>query len=282
MPEEVQLVDFKLKCKLEYKGHHMTMKVHHQEVLNALEWLMKHNSLYAGISQNSQWERDCEASTLWQYIIGQRTSDEQEDIVNSNNYDSRSADVEVPEIVDNNYDNETSEDQAAIDRNVEITTQPFPSCLQLDDIQGATFCVAPGEGQVPKYIITDDNFEVLSFPDLFPTGEGGFHTILQWPRKLDMRRYYNQRLLNCDGRFSSCVEYLLAAQYATELKQIQGNIGIALHLQRGTSTHGRRLTAGMLQNPQTVQHLIYKEQAYKFLNSVHGTIHIGRKCCMKL
>ena len=70
-----------------------------------------------------------------------------------------------------------------------------------------------------------------------------------------MRRYYN-RLLNCDGRFSSCVEYLLAAQYATELKQIQGNIGIALCLQRGTSTHGRRLTARMLQNPQTVQHLI--------------------------
>ena len=25
MPEEVQLVDFKLKCKLEYKGHHMSM-----------------------------------------------------------------------------------------------------------------------------------------------------------------------------------------------------------------------------------------------------------------
>ena len=136
MPEEVQLVDFKLKQKLEYKGHHMTMKVHPQKVLNALEWLMKHNSLYAGISQNSQWERDCEASTLWQYITGQRTSDEQEDIVNSNNDDSRSADIEVPEIVDNNYDNETSEDQAAIDHNAGITTQPFPSCLQLDDIQG--------------------------------------------------------------------------------------------------------------------------------------------------
>ena len=179
MPEEVQLVDFKLKQKLEYKGHQMTMKVHSQKVLNALEWLMKHNSLYTGISQNSQWERDCEASTLWQYITGQRTSDEQGDIVNSNNDDSRSADIEVPEIVDNNYDNETSEDQAAIDCNAEITAQPFPSCLQLDDIQGATLCVAPGEGQVPKYIITDDNIEVLSFPHLFPTGEGGFHTILQ-------------------------------------------------------------------------------------------------------
>ena len=29
----------------------MTMKVHPHKVLNALEWLMKHNSLYAGISQ---------------------------------------------------------------------------------------------------------------------------------------------------------------------------------------------------------------------------------------
>ena len=92
-----------------------------------------------------------------------------------------------------------------------------------------------------------------------------------------MRWYYNQCLLNCDGRFSSCVEHLLVAQYATELKQIQGNIVIALCLQRGTSTHGRRLTACMLQNPQTVQHLIYKEQAYKCLNSVHGTPQYWQK-----
>ena len=45
-----------------------------------------------------------------------------------------------------------------------------------------------------------------------------------------MRRYFNQWLLNVDGRFAKSIEYLFAAQYATELHQVQSSIGLALHL----------------------------------------------------
>ena len=35
IPEEIQLIDFKLKHKLEYKGHHMSMKVY-PKIISAL------------------------------------------------------------------------------------------------------------------------------------------------------------------------------------------------------------------------------------------------------
>ena len=38
MPEEVQLVDLKLKCKLTYKGHHMSMMIFPRKFLAALKW----------------------------------------------------------------------------------------------------------------------------------------------------------------------------------------------------------------------------------------------------
>ena len=39
------------------------------------------------------------------------------------------------------------------------------------------YSVAPGEGNTPQYILLDHNFKVLAFPDLFPTGRGGYDTV---------------------------------------------------------------------------------------------------------
>ena len=94
---------------------------------------------------------------------------------------------------------ELAEDQTAADHNAEISTQPYLSCLQVDDIEGGTFCIAPAEGNKQKYILRDNDFEVLPFPDIFPTGKSGYYTQKPRERKLDMRHYYNQRLLNYDG-----------------------------------------------------------------------------------
>jgi len=125
------------------------------------------------------------------------------------------------------------------------------SCLTscVSSVTDATFCVAPAEGNKPKYIITDENSEVLAFPDMFPYVTGSFNTEQHTLRKLDLRCYFNPRLLNVDGRFPANVEYLLAAQYTTELKQVQGNIGITLRTKKGKTMNGQKLTAGMLQTP---------------------------------
>ena len=42
------------------------------------------------------------------------------------------------------------------------------------------------------------------------------------------------------------IEYLFAAQYATEIKQIQADSNIALQLKHGKTIDGMSVTAGML------------------------------------
>ena len=47
----------------------------------------------------------------------------------------------------------------------------------INNLEDAVYSVAPGEGNTPQYILMDHNFEVLAFPDLFPTGRGGYDTV---------------------------------------------------------------------------------------------------------
>ena len=72
---------------------------------------------------------------------------------------------------------ELEDDQAAADRNAEMCRHPYSSTLQINNLEDAVYSVAPGEGNMPQYILMDHNFEVLAFPDLFPTGRGGYDTV---------------------------------------------------------------------------------------------------------
>ena len=283
LPDQVQVIDFKLKRMLKYKGHHMHSKICPEKVIKALLKLKDIHPAYKNISLNSNWEEECndKCEELWKHLCATNpmpecqtvssTSENTCSIVQREKRTSRHAkpqsdvDAEQEDIL------QLAADQQAADRNRQHVLQPFPTLLELDEIEQSTFSVAPGEGKQPKYIITDENFETLSFPDLFPTGVGAFPTTTARERKLDLRRYYNQRLLNVDGRFAANIEYLLASQYATELKQVKGNIGIAMRLKRGQSFRGQKVTAGMLQNTSTVKNLLYHGQAYKFLQTVRGT-----------
>ena len=75
--------------------------------------------------------------------------------------------------------------------------------------------VAPGEGQRPLFM-TDPNFEAMFNPDKFCLGSGTFST----ERPTKPRKYFNQRLLDVDGRFARDLDYLLVAQYIVEAKQV--------------------------------------------------------------
>ena len=61
------------------------------------------------------------------------------------------------------------------------------------------------------------------------------------------------------------------AQYISDIKQIQGNTNLAVHLSHGRTQDGQKITAGMLQNPTALQHLVQTEQAYKFLKNIRGS-----------
>ena len=83
---------------------------------------------------------------------------------------------------------------------------------------------APGENNIPKYMLLDNDFEVLAFPDLFPYGGGGYHNAHR-KVKLPIRQYFQQCLLNVNG-----IEYLLCAQYIADIKQIENDATLAIML----------------------------------------------------
>ena len=57
------------------------------------------------------------------------------------------------ETTDEVYLQELANNQAAADCNAEISTQPYSSCLQLDDTEGGTSCIASAKDQKPMYIL---------------------------------------------------------------------------------------------------------------------------------
>ena len=65
-------------------------------------------------------------------------------------------------------DTELAEDQVAIDNRQQLTGDALPSIIQFDSLENCIYQCAPGENNIPKYILLDDIFEVLAFPDLFP------------------------------------------------------------------------------------------------------------------
>ena len=173
-----------------------------------------------------------------------------------------------------NEDSEAEEDenleeaQKDHDRQADITIGSTSTCVQFMNPDEVAFSIAPGQDAIPKFILMDNDFEVLSFPNLFPKGEGGYDVTTPRTRDICLRRYINQRLLNKDSRFSKSIEYIFAFQYATELKQLRTDMNIALKRQR---TDGRKITAGDMRNFQKVNQMIWKDIAYKFMKKIRGT-----------
>lgn len=66
--------------------------------------------------------------------------------------------------------------------------------------------------------MTDPNFEAMSNPNKFPYGNSTFSS--EWPRNLTYRKYFNQRLLDVDGRFATDLDYVFVAQYIVKAKQV--------------------------------------------------------------
>ena len=168
-------------------------------------------------------------------------------------------------------ESEFREDCIAADKALLTTGEPPPNMLQFEQLENEIYTCAPGEDNISQYILLDNEFEVLAYPDMFPYGRGGYNTSAEWMTKLSLRKYYQQHLLNVDGHFANNIEYLFCAQYATEIKQIKDSTHIALRLKRGRTYDGKTITAGMLKNKDTVTKLVHSEHAYKFLRQVRGS-----------
>ena len=102
---------------------------------------------------------------------------------------------------DEESDNELQEEQAAPDHKQELTGDALSTVVQIENLENQVYQCAPGENSIPKYILLDEDFEVLAFSDIFLYGEGGYYS--EWSTKLPIQKYFQQHLLNVDILFCS-------------------------------------------------------------------------------
>ena len=250
MPSDLQLHPVKLKCKLEYKSHYMYDMIHRDHVMSAITWLKAHNSHYRDIKLNEHWYSDIASGELsLQLDESDNHITMNEDIVHKQSLNTADISKETQnkddtqvlcttQIESTNVDNidtesdedtEQAEEQIAINHRQELTGDPLPSVVQFENLENQIYQCAPGENNIPKYILLDNDFEVLAFPDLFPYGSGGYHSANR-KVKLPIRKYFQQCLLNVDGRFAQNIEYLFCAQYIADIKQIESDATLAIML----------------------------------------------------
>ena len=198
MPSELQLHPMKLKYKLEYKSHYMYDMIHRDHVISAITWLKEHNSNYADIKLNEHWYNDIAAKELSVQIDEndnhvtvtkdavldqplQKENTSKEKLNKGGNQQLftkqiESTNVETIDTESDDEDTELVEEQAAVNCRQELTGDPLPSVVQFENLKNQIYQCAPGKNNVPKYILLDNDFEVLAFPDLFLYGGVGYHS----------------------------------------------------------------------------------------------------------
>ena len=236
MSSEVQFHPMKLKKRMIYKSNYMYNFICKDVVIAAIKWLKENNKLYEEVELNNEWADEWLNSEFSSFL-----DNDENQVENENQNDS---DVELENSTSDQENNEKEntpimtndtrehrelmEDCSATDNSHLLTGRPTAKVLQLENLENEIYTCAPSENNTPCYMLLDDKFEVLAFPDMFPYGTGGYSTSGICKTKLTLRRYFQQRLFNVDSRFANNIEYLFAAQYATEIKQIQADSNIAL------------------------------------------------------
>ena len=75
--------------------------------------------------------------------------------------------------------------------------------------------IAPGQTKKLSYWLTEENYDINAFPDLFPDGKGGLEDKSR-KRKISPVQNYSQKMLNHDPRFAQDEDFLFVAQQSLE------------------------------------------------------------------
>ena len=78
-------------------------------------------------------------------------------------------------------------------------------------------------------------------------------------------------MLNVEICFAQNMEYLFCAQCISDIKQIQGDTYLAIHLSHERTLDGHKIAAGMFQNSTALQQLVGTELSYTFLKNIRGS-----------
>ena len=96
------------------------------------------------------------------------------------------------------------EDEKHAEETAQVRGLPYETCMSREnpELSGNIISIAPAEDEKPIPLLTE-NFEELSNPDKYPDGKNGLTATRPIP--IQPCKYFNQRLLDCDGRFAKSI-----------------------------------------------------------------------------
>ena len=142
----------------------------------------------------------------------------------------------------------------------------IPEISVPEERKDETVAVAPGEGKKPTNILSEKDWDIKSYPGLYPDGKFGLH----FPRKkkISDQNFFIQRIMNKDLRFANNMPFIFASVAYIEKLQIERNINISF--MRGKKT-------------ENVGGPVYSlEDAYSVLDNIKNTPRYWRKAKYEL
>ena len=184
--------------------------------------MKEHNSHYTDIKLNKHWYSDIASKELSvqldesdnhitmneDAVLNQSLKNEnisKEKLNTDDNQQQWTTQIESTNVntidTESDKDTELVEEQIEVNHRQELTGDPLASVVQFENLENQIYQCSPGQNYIPKYILLDNDFEVLAFPDLFPYSSGGYHSATR-KVKLPIRKYFQQCLLSVDSRFA--------------------------------------------------------------------------------
>ena len=246
-PDDAHLVAVQLKRKVEYKNLHLEGFIRPNVIIKALKTLKdRGNRFYQDIKINENFMENNEIPPMEMDVDDtesqriEREEDEawemnkkQEDELKAklgleaeegdsdNEFDTVLKSVKKFQSNQTNYTFLIPDDMAT-----EVVVNTGNSTITKPLKEGKeSIKIAPGEGKIPNSLLREDHFDVRAFPKHHPNGQYGVHHSRK--QKLTNHKYFNQRLMNEDERFSKDPCYLFMACYYLERQSIENQINIS-------------------------------------------------------
>ena len=239
-PAQAGLIQIGLKRKLDMVNTHKKQLINPNKVFRMLEKLKKSGSPYhQNLNSPENFKKICYETDKYGHQLLYGKDDIEEDVENvildteKNLIDEfmkefKEEDVEGKDDYggekEEKYEDSDDEDMSTKKDPIKQYQFHYDESLCMMD-KYPEINIAPGEGQRPKGILGDKNWDVKAFPHLHnPDGSNGKDQ--KRIAKLTDQRYFIQRIINKEKRFAETPTYIYGAVAYLEEKRIFGNLSL--------------------------------------------------------
>ena len=228
-----------LKRKMEYKNTHIQQLINPANIYIFLKFLKQSGHPgYQFFSSKSAFEERCEKDDPFGFNLmypeyeyleqppnkgSEQIDDEfEEELIKGEPYESENEEVEQYE---EEYRTKDPIRKYQFDYDGSTSMVPkFPEAGSHEN-NNETLSFAPGEGKIPTNILKEKDWDINSFPHLFPSGQNKMYQ----DRKVELtpQNFIGQRLKNKDTQFEQCTPYVFACAALLEERQMERNIGVS-------------------------------------------------------